>query len=104
MICRKCGFNLGAVTTACPNCGLTVEEMVSRDTQLTAQEGGNWPLPSGASTPGASRAVAPPPAPGPSMQVPASMMSPDSYYLIINGQQSGPYTVNQMKAMWQSGS
>ena len=104
MICRKCGFNLGAVTTFCPNCGLTVEEMLKADDQLHAHEGGNWPLPYGAATPGTSQAVAPPPAPDPSMQMPANLMSPDTYYLMLNGQQSGPYTVNQMKAMWQAGS
>jgi TM2 domain-containing membrane protein YozV len=33
-----------------------------------------------------------------------NMMGNDTYFLLINGQQNGPYTVNQMKAMWQTGS
>jgi TM2 domain-containing membrane protein YozV len=31
------------------------------------------------------------------------MTGSDSYYLHLNGQQAGPYTVGQMKTMWQSG-
>jgi len=35
--------------------------------------------------------------------MPVNMTGSDGYYLMLNGQQSGPFTVNQMKAMWQSG-
>jgi TM2 domain-containing membrane protein YozV len=31
-------------------------------------------------------------------------MSNDTYFLLLNGQQTGPYTVNQMRSMWQTGS
>jgi len=89
MQCRQCGYMLGAVTKFCPSCGTTVEEMTPT-------------IYSGA--PGTAPAPGPPPAPAQATTVPASLMGSDGYFLMLNGQQSGPFTVNQLRAMWQSGS
>ncbi|MFL6213856.1 MAG: GYF domain-containing protein [Blastocatellia bacterium] len=89
MQCKQCGYMLGAVAKFCPSCGMTVEEML--------------PAPYG-SAPGTAPAIGPPPAPVQATVVPANMMGGDGYFLMLNGQQSGPFTVNQLKAMWQSGS
>src|SRR5262249_39341966 len=47
-----------------------------------------------------------PPEPGPAVRSPlnlASAASQDSFYLMLDGQRRGPYTVNQLRTMWQSG-
>lgn len=97
MLCRKCGYNLGAVAKFCPSCGLTVDETPPANNLAV----GNWPTPY--QTPGTSAAMSPPPAPALPAPTPASLANSDAYYLMLNGQQSGPYTVNQLKTMWQSG-
>jgi TM2 domain-containing membrane protein YozV len=97
MLCRKCGYHLGVVAKFCPSCGQTVD-----DTQTANNlPEGNWPMPYQA--PGTSPAISAPPAPPVLAAMPASLINSDAYYLMLNGQQSGPYTVNQLKAMWQSG-
>jgi TM2 domain-containing membrane protein YozV len=90
MQCNVCGHVLSVTSKFCPGCGATVE--------------------SAPCSPGAGldrTAFAPrsmPPGSLPSDSLPVNMASGDSYYLLLNGQQNGPFTFNQMKTMWQSAS
>lgn len=86
MQCYRCSQDLATTAKFCPKCGAS-----TTDTPYT---------------PGASLGLEPansPPAPAFSPPVQQSVTGSDTYLLLINGQQSGPYTINQMKAMWQNG-
>lgn len=90
MQCHRCGNILSVTSKFCAGCGTTVEET---------------PYVPGAGF--AANAVAParvmPPSPPPSAS-PVERAAGDSYYLMLSGEQRGPFTVNQMKSMWQGGS
>ena len=95
MLCRTCGYMLSVTAKFCPGCGATVADTAPLSGSaaalgaLTPNPRFNQPVP--------ARTPAPPVAP------PVSTMVTDTYFLLLNGQQSGPYTVNQMRSMWQSG-
>lgn len=86
MQCYSCSNNLAATAKFCPRCGAS-----TADTPYTPGAG------LGLETPTT------PPSPAYSPPVQQSVAGSDTYLLLINGQQSGPYTINQMKAMWQNG-
>lgn len=86
MQCYNCSQDLAATAKFCPRCGAS-----STDTPYTP----------GASL-GLESATSPPPL-GFSHSVQQNATGSDTYLLVINGQQGGPYTINQMKTMWQSG-
>jgi TM2 domain-containing membrane protein YozV len=99
MLCQKCGYRLSVTAKFCPSCGTTVE-----DTSYSP----SLPISNPPSTQNPSASLMPPPlafppSPTPSGSLPLTMMGSDTYFLLLNGQQSGPYTINQMKAMWQNG-
>lgn len=86
MQCYRCNQDIAPSAKFCPRCGAA-----ANDTPYT---------------PGASlgmESATSPPSPSFSTSAPQNMMGSDTYLLLINGQQSGPYTINQMKAMWQNG-
>lgn len=86
MQCFQCSQDLAATAKFCAKCGASTS---------------NPPY-----TPGASlglESVTGPPAVGFSPPVQQSATGSDTYLLVISGQQSGPFTINQMKTMWQSG-
>jgi TM2 domain-containing membrane protein YozV len=86
MLCYRCSQDLAPTAKFCPRCGASTS-----DTPYT---------------PGASlglESATSPPAPGFSPPVQQSVTGSDTYLLLINGQQGGPYTINQMRAMWQNG-
>ncbi|HKP13483.1 MAG TPA: hypothetical protein VJZ91_15290, partial [Blastocatellia bacterium] len=64
MQCKRCGLNLGAVAKFCPNCGLTIEEMI----------------PATYNAPGTAPAPIAPPAPPQPTAAPAGMMGGDGYF------------------------
>lgn len=86
MQCYRCSQDLAPSAKFCPKCGAS-----TADTPYT---------------PGASLGLESAPGPpAPSFSPPGQQSVPgnDSYLLLINGQQSGPYTINQMRTMWQNG-
>lgn len=86
MQCYRCGHDLAPTAKFCPRCGASTAETPY--------------------TPGASLGLdsaTSPPSPTFAPQVQQSVTGSDTYLLFINGQQSGPYTISQMKAMWQTG-
>lgn len=86
MHCYRCSEALAATAKFCPKCGASTSDA--------------------AYTPGAALGLESPTSPPPqtfSQPVQQSVTGSDTYLLLINGQQSGPYTINQMKSMWQSG-
>jgi TM2 domain-containing membrane protein YozV len=93
MQCHKCGYILSVTSKFCPGCGTTVE-----DTPYVPGAGltGNAVAP--------ARAMPPAPLPSPqALAPPVDRAGGDSYYLMLAGERSGPFTSNQMKTMWQSG-
>jgi len=86
MQCYRCSQELAAIAKFCPKCGAST-------TDTPYMPGASLGLESTVSPPAANFA--------PSVQ--QSTTGSDTYLLLINGQQSGPYTINQMKAMWQTG-
>jgi TM2 domain-containing membrane protein YozV len=94
MLCQTCGYRLSVTAKFCPSCGTTVEDLSFSS---------NPPMrnPPPVQNPSASLMLQPS---APAVPAPSShMMGNDTYMLLLNGQQSGPYTLNQIKAMWQNG-
>ena len=87
MQCYQCRQEIAATAKFCPKCGASTAEV---------------PYTPGAGLGLESRATPPAPVFSPPPQ--ESVAGSDTYLLLINGQQSGPYTINQMKSMWQTGS
>ena len=94
MQCHRCGYTLSVTSKFCPGCGTTVEE-------IPYYPGAG--LDRNAVAPMSATLPAMPPGPPPAAAMAVNMTGSDSYFLMLAGQQSGPYTVNQMKTMWQSG-
>ena len=87
MQCYRCSNDIAPTAKFCPKCGTSTSETPY--------------------SPGASLGLdASPNSPAPSYTPPVqqTVTGSDTYLLLINGQQSGPYTINQMKSMWQLGS
>ena len=85
MQCYRCSQDLAATVKFCPKCGASTTDVYTPGASLGLES---------STTPPALR-FSPP--------VHQSVTGSDTYLLVINGQQSGPYTINQMKAMWQNG-
>lgn len=86
MKCYRCSQDLAPTAKFCPKCGASATETPY--------------------TPGASLGLdsaTSPPAPEFAPPVQQSVTGSDTYFLLINGQQSGPYTISQMRSMWQNG-
>ena len=86
MQCYRCSHDVAPTAKFCPRCGVSTAETPY--------------------TPGASLGLessSGPPSPSYAPPVQQSLTGSDTYLLLINGQQSGPYTINQMKSMWQHG-
>jgi TM2 domain-containing membrane protein YozV len=100
MHCQVCGYLLNVAAKFCPSCGSTVEP-AAWSPGASFENNPDFP----ATVLPAPQVSAPlrPPQLVPSTSVPLQRMDGDSYYLHLNGQQSGPYTVGQVKTMWQSG-
>ncbi|HXU38172.1 MAG TPA: GYF domain-containing protein [Blastocatellia bacterium] len=94
MLCQICGHVLGVTAKFCPSCGATVDD----NPRLPATLSGGDYSPNAPFHPPA--VISPPSLPG---STSISATGTDTYFLVLNGQKSGPYTVNQMRVMWQSG-
>jgi TM2 domain-containing membrane protein YozV len=86
MQCYRCSHDLAPTAKFCAKCGASATET---------------PYTPGASL-GLDSANNPPPVEyAPPVQ--QNISGGDAYFLLINGQQSGPYTIVQVRSMWQSG-
>jgi len=86
MQCYRCFRDVAPTAKFCPKCGASAAETPY--------------------TPGASLGLdTANNAPDPEFNTPIqpSVIGSDTYLLFINGQQCGPYTINQMRSMWQNG-
>lgn len=99
MHCQICGYLLSVTAKFCPSCGNVIE---TTPWSPGASLDGNASVPVGVP---ALQVSAPPPPPQSAVVPPVSFnaVDSDSYYLNLNGQQSGPFTTGQLKSMWQSG-
>jgi TM2 domain-containing membrane protein YozV len=87
MQCYRCSQDLAPTAKFCPKCGASAIDV---------------PYTPGASL-GLETTTSPPALTSSPPAVQQSVTGSDTYLLVINGRESGPYTINQMKAMWQSG-
>ncbi|MBL8149475.1 MAG: NINE protein [Blastocatellia bacterium] len=99
MQCQKCGYFLSVTATYCPSCGLSVHQSPSNPVleQRPDMLFDNQKVP--INSPGQS----PLPYSNVPSPLPPHMIAPDNYFLFLNGQQMGPYTVNQLRSMWHQG-
>jgi TM2 domain-containing membrane protein YozV len=86
MKCYRCNQDLAPTAKFCPKCGASA-------TETPYTPGASLGLDS--ATNPAAQDFGPP--------VQQSVAGSESYFLFINGQQSGPYTISQVRSMWQNG-
>lgn len=110
MPCHRCGSIVGVTDTVCPVCGNSLTDPRYSTKPIPYRSGYTVPdVPPATGGQAPQRQTQPnyhpfPAAPAPPPPMPQYQMSSDTYFLYVNNTKSGPYTVNQMKSMWQAGS